>query len=94
MKDKNTLLQEKQILVLNGSVVLWEPAKNGETLFGQSFIGCARKTDSSSRVVRAMEAIVSVETPTSEQVAAYESAVKNHDLALENYYKNNSYTGD
>lgn len=94
MKDKNTLLQEKQLLVINGSVVLWEPAKQGETLFGQTFIGCARKTDSSARVIRSVDHIESVEVPTHEQVEAYKKAVSRHGEVMAEYYQKNSCTGD
>ena len=93
MKNKH-LLDKKQMLVINNQVVLWEPAKEGETLFGDPLIGCARDYSHKSAIIRHSCQIKSVELPTAEDVTRYEEARKSHEAYMSDYYQKNSYTGD
>lgn len=93
MKNEH-LLKEKQMLVINSQVVLWEPAKEGERLFGDTLIGLARDYSHKSAVIRYIEQIKSVELPTAEDVTRYEEARKSHEAYMSDYYQKNSYTGD
>lgn len=94
MKNKE-LLNQKQILNLNGYTVMWEPCtKEGDTRWGKTYVGFYHDATFLGGTVYTMDEIKSVEPATSEEVAKFKSSSKLHAEGMNEYYAKNSYTGD
>lgn len=94
MKDKNTLLKQKQILCVNDSIVEWIPAKDGEMMFGESLVGVARDYSQLGTIFRSEAEIKSVREATEEEKQKFVSVRRSFDKTMAEYYDKNSYTGD
>jgi hypothetical protein len=93
MKNKH-LLKTEQLLCINDSIVEWEPAKEGETRFGDPLFGVASDFSHRGMIIRNEERITSVRMPTEEETKEFYSARKSHNAYMSDYYDKNSYTGD
>lgn len=94
MKDKNTLLKQKQILCINDSIVEWIPAKDGEMVFGQSLIGVTRDYSQLGTIIRDENSIKSLREATEEETQKFLTQRSRFDKTMTDYYNKNSYTGD
>jgi hypothetical protein len=94
MKDKTTLLKQKQILCINDAVTEWVPAKDGEMMLGQTLLGVAYDHTQAGRIVRNESQIASVREVTEQEVEKFFALRDLHDHMMADYYNKNSYTGD
>ena len=70
MKENN-LLTQKQMLCMNDSIVEWTPAKDGEKILGEPFLGSASDFSHCGRIVRSESQIKSVRKATEKEIESF-----------------------